>query len=331
MSPRMWTVVRLGIGLAIVVFLVTGLDLASIAERLGRADYRLVVVGIVGLTAVHGLGALTWRSICGRLAGVQLPWPTTLRAYYAAQALGGVTPANLGGDAYRVVALASAGHGWQASVAPVLLQRATSYLALAALALGASALLAASTPLAPGIVVAGVAVAVAVGLAAAALLVPPRFMGGLLARLAPLLGAPGPADAQAPAGARMQAAGIGLTLGFAFHIVSVLLTWLLVVAVEPSAATLGVAAAIVVARLSLAVPISPSGLGIQEGALALMLASLGFAPQVALAGLLLGRVALVTTTIVGALALVAGHPQLPRPVPGRSAALDSAGIPRPSR
>jgi uncharacterized membrane protein YbhN (UPF0104 family) len=331
MSPRMWTVVRLCIGLAIVVFLVTGLDLASIADRLGRADYRLVVVGVVGLTAVHGLGALTWRSICARLAGVQLPWPTTLRAYYAAQALGGVTPANLGGDAYRVVALTSAGHGWQASVAPVLLQRATSYLALAGLALGASAVLAASTPLAPGIVVAGVAVSVAVGLAAAALLVPPRFMGGLLARLAALLGAPARADAQAPARARMQAAGIGLTLGFAFHTVSVLLTWLLVVAVEPSAATLGVAAAIVVARLSLAVPISPSGLGIQEGALALMLASLGFAPQVALAGLLLGRVALVTTTIVGALALVAGHPQLPRPVPGPSAGLKSAGIPRPSR
>jgi uncharacterized membrane protein YbhN (UPF0104 family) len=331
MSPRLWTVLRLCIGLAIVAFLVAGLDLASIADRLGRADYRLVVVGVVGLTAVHGLAALTWRSICARLAGVRLPWSTTLRAYYAAQALGGVTPANLGGDAYRVVALTSAGHGWQASAAPVLLQRATSYLALAGLALGASAVLATSTPLAPGIVAAGVAVSLAVGLAATALLAPPRFLRSLRGRLGALLGAPPQDGSPLPVRARMQAAGIGLALGFAFHAVSVLLTWLLVVAVEPSAATLGVAAAVVVARLSLAVPISPSGLGIQEGALALMLASLGFAPQVALAGLLLGRVALVTTTIVGAVALAAGHPQLPRPVPGRTAALDSAGISRPSR
>jgi uncharacterized membrane protein YbhN (UPF0104 family) len=330
-SPRVWTVVRLCIGLAIVIFLVAGLDLASIASRVGMADYRLVVVGVAGLTAVHGLAALTWRSVCARLAGVQLPWPMTLRAYYAAQALGGVTPANLAGDAYRVVAMTSAGHGWQASVAPVLLQRATSYLALAALALGASAVLAASTPLAPGLVLAGVAVSMAVGLAAAALLAPPSFLGGLLDRLAGLVGVPLSTDAPAPARARMQAAGIGFALGFAFHAVSVLFTWLLVVAVEPGAATVGVAAAVVVARLSLAVPISPSGLGIQEGALALMLASLGFAPQVAVAGLLLGRVALVTTTVVGALALVAGHSQLPRRFSERTASLDGAGISRPSR
>ncbi|MDQ2941698.1 MAG: flippase-like domain-containing protein [Chloroflexota bacterium] len=320
MSPRLWTALRLGIGLAVILFLLAGFDPAAIADRLGRADYRLVAIGVVGLTAVHGVAALTWRSICARLAGVRLPWSTTLRAYYAAQALGGVTPANLGGDAYRVVALRSAGHGWQASVASVVLQRATSYLALAALALGATAVLAASTPLAPGLVAGGVAVSLAVGLAAAALLAPPRIMRGHWDRLAGLLGAPRFADEAAPQRARVQAAGIGLVLGLVFHAASVLLTWLLVVAVEPSAATLGVTAAVVVARLSLAVPISPSGLGIQEGVLSLLLASLGFAPQVALAGLLLSRLSLVTTTIIGAAALVAGHRPLPGPIPGQSRA-----------
>lgn len=320
MSPRVWMVVRLGIGLAIVVFLLAGFDPASIVDRLGRADYRLAAIGVIGLTAVHSLAALTWRSICARLAGVRLPWSTTLRAYYAAQALGGVTPANLGGDAYRVVALRSAGHAWQASVASVVLQRATSYLALAALALGASAFLAASTPLAPGLIAGGVAVSMAVGLVAAALLAPPRMMRGIWDRLAAIMGGPGVAEEVAPPRARLQAAEIGLALGLVFHASSVLLTWLLVVSVEPSAATLGVAAAVVVARLSLAVPISPSGLGIQEGVLSLLLASLGFSPQVALAGLLLSRVSLVTTTIVGAVALAAGHRPLPGPIQEQSRA-----------
>jgi uncharacterized membrane protein YbhN (UPF0104 family) len=170
----------------------------------------------------------------------------------------------------------------------------------------------------PGLVVAGAAVSLAVGLVAAALLAPRWLMSGIWDRLAAILGRPGSAEEVAPPRARLQAAGIGLGLGLVFHAASVLLTWLLVVSVEPSAATLGVAAAVVVARLSLAVPISPSGLGIQEGVLSLLLASLGFSPQVALAGLLLSRVSLVATTIVGALALVAGHRPLPGPIPGPS-------------
>ncbi len=57
------------------------------------------------------------------------------------------------------------------------------------------------------------------------------------------------------------------------------------------------------ARLSLAVPITPSGLGVQEGVLAALFASIGLAPETAVAGLLLGRLALVLTTGIGVLLL----------------------------
>jgi uncharacterized membrane protein YbhN (UPF0104 family) len=79
-------------------------------------------------------------------------------------------------------------------------------------------------------------------------------------------------------------------------------------AVDPAAVGVPVVAAIIVARLSLAVPILPSGLGANEAILVLLFSGLGLAPQTALAGLLLGRVALVLTTLVGASLLLFGRP-----------------------
>jgi uncharacterized membrane protein YbhN (UPF0104 family) len=102
----------------------------------------------------------------------------------------------------------------------------------------------------------------------------------------------------------------GTGLGLAFHGVSVLLTALLIAAVDPSAVGMPVVAAIVVARLSLAIPILPSGLGANEAILALLFTGLGLSPQAAIAGLLLGRVALLLTTLVGASLLLFGRPQI---------------------
>jgi uncharacterized membrane protein YbhN (UPF0104 family) len=73
---------------------------------------------------------------------------------------------------------------------------------------------------------------------------------------------------------------------------------------------LPVVAAIVVARLSLAIPILPSGLGANEAILAVLFTGLGLFPQAAIAGLLLGRVALLLTTLVGASVLLLGRPQI---------------------
>jgi len=96
-------------------------------------------------------------------------------------------------------------------------------------------------------------------------------------------------------------------LGVAFHLGSVLLTALLVAAVDPAATGLAVLAAITIARLSLAVPILPSGLGANEAILALLFAGMSLSPQTALAALLLGRVALVLTTALGAGLLLFGE------------------------
>ena len=94
--------------------------------------------------------AAGWRAIHGRTTGRWLSWRGTLELSYAAQAIGGVTPANLGGDVHRATALRRSGTGWDAAVAPLLVQRATSYLALSALAIAACAILAVRAPMAGG-------------------------------------------------------------------------------------------------------------------------------------------------------------------------------------
>lgn len=113
--------------------------------------------------------------------------------------------------------------------------------------------------------------------------------------------------------------------GLAFHGTSVLLTGLLAAAVDPSAVGISVLAAIVVARLSLAVPILPSGIGANEAILSLLFAALGLGPQVALAALLLTRVALVLTTLLGAALLLVARQGIqapPREIPAVSVAAD---------
>ncbi len=100
---------------------------------------------------------------------------------------------------------------------------------------------------------------------------------------------------------------VGLVAGLAFHAGSLLLTWLLLTAVEPSAATLPILAALAIARLSLAVPLTPSGVGIQEAVVVTIVASLGGPVEAVLAGLLLARLSLLSTTIIGSALVAVGH------------------------
>ena len=313
MSSRWWRTARPLAGILALALVLVGVDPAAVGAGLAGASLPLVVLGVLGLTLAHLVPAAGWRAILGVTGRVWLPWRPALVVSYAAQAIGGVTPANLGGDVHRAGMLRRAGHHWSAAVAPLLVQRATSYLALSGLAAVAAAYLAVRTPLAGGIVAGGLGVAAIVGVAAWLLLAPPDAVRGLRDRLAgAALGRPANLG---------RATLIGLATGLVFHAVAIGLTGLLVVAVEPMAPIGGVFAALAVARLALAVPITPSGLGVQEGAAAILFAGIGLAPGVALAAMLLARLGLVLTTLVGVALL---QRRDPLPEAGRTAADASA-------
>lgn len=287
MTPRVRQIAGWAIGAGLVVVLLLTLDTATIARLLADANLPLVVIAVTGLTAAHLIGAATWRSLARRLSGQRLTWRSAVPLYYAAQAVGGLTPANVGNDTYRVVALRKSGQGTERAAAPIVVQRATSYLALGLL--GMAALLGLTRP-AGFPAAAGAALVV---LAACAIVLTVFVWRSPAWSFVP--------DRRAFA----DSVGIGLGLGLVFHLVGIGLSFLLIVAVDPDAVALvgPVLACVALARATLLVPITPSGLGIQEAALAFLLSGLGIPPEIALAASLLGRLGLVLTTVVGAIFL----------------------------
>jgi uncharacterized membrane protein YbhN (UPF0104 family) len=275
---------------AIAAYLLHSVDLAGVLERAGRANPLIVVTAVAVLTGAHVVAALNWRAIVARLGGTPMTAGAALRAYYASQAVGGITPANLGGDAYRVVAARSDGAHWGDAALSVLVQRATSFAALAVLGVVALAALPDVLDVATPLIGAAVALVLVLG-------VPVVVLVRRHDRFAD------PARRHSFA----AATSVGLAGGLAFHIIAIAASYALVIAVDPGASGLGILAAVTLARLSLAVPIAPSGIGVQEGALAALFILLGASPESAVAASLLGRLALLTTTAIG-LTLIARRP-----------------------
>lgn len=309
---RWQTAARIGFGAAVLIAVVVALDPASVADTLAAADLRLAVPAVLGLTAMHAIVAGGWRWMIQQRTGLRLTWASALRAHYAAQAVGSVTPGNLGGDIHRAAALRRAGHDWPAAVEPIVAQRATSYLAVSALAGIGLVVLSSTSNLSGPIVLIGALVAFVLVAAAWLLLVPVgpfakvrawlrHRMGGATAHVST-------EDAQA--GRAWRVIFGGFANGLVFHAGSIGLTWLLVLAMDPSSPSWPMLAAIAVARLSLAIPLSPSGLGVQEGLLAALVTGMQIAPQAALAAMLFARMSTVLLALIGVALMVRGTPRL---------------------
>jgi glycosyltransferase 2 family protein len=298
MRQRTTRLARWAVALVVVGLVVSLVDVDAVRIRLAATDLRLAIPAVAGLVLVHVIAAAAWRRLLRELAGVSLGWRSTLRLYYGAQVFGTVTPGNLGADVYRVVAVGGASRAQLAQ--PVLLQRLTSVVALVCLGVAGGMVL--PIPwlrpyLLPAVVIGGT-----VGLLGGALVRPDT--SGWLGRAVRRLGW----SSHATPGTRLRSAiRDGLGLGLVFHGASLVLGLVLVRAVDASAteAPWLVLGALAVARVSLAVPISPNGIGVQEGLLAVLFVQLGLPAETAIAAALLNRLGFLLTAAVGAIALLA--------------------------
>ena len=282
---------RWSAGAAILVVVLAQVGGGPVLDQLVRADLAIAIPAIAGLVAVHLLGAATWRLLQSRISGWAPDWPAAFRIYYVAQAIGGMTPANLGSDLYRLTAVRQE-RRWSDAAVPIVTQRIGSSAALALLGVIGLSVISVQVP-AAGWLVGGALSIVLLGCGAVVLL-----------RWRPA------AERLGGAGTVRSWAGSALAsvwLGGLFHLVSLLLALALVTSLSPVADPMPVLAALSVARLSLLVPVAPSGLGVQEGLLVVLFAGVGLSGEVALAASLLGRVALLATTLLGAGLLVRGR------------------------
>jgi uncharacterized membrane protein YbhN (UPF0104 family) len=306
-------VARLVFGAAVLGAVILALDPAQVADALAAADLRLAIPAVLALTLMHAVVAAGWRWLIRERTGVRLSWPSALRAHYAAQALGSITPGNLGADIQRAAAVRAAGHSWPAAVEPIIVQRATSYLALGVLAAIGLWILSSTSELGQLIVLIGVVVAAGLVAVAWLLMVPIGPLKGVHAWLRQRVGASLEGDgagASTAAGPAWRLIAGGVANGLVFHAGSIGLTWLLVLTMDPSSATWPMLAALSVARLSLAVPLSPGGVGVQEGTLVALLAGMHLAPQAALAAMLFARMSTLLLALVGVGLMTRGTPPL---------------------
>ena len=98
----------------------------------------------------------------------------------------------------------------------------------------------------------------------------------------------------------MRIAGIGSVSGLAFHGLAILLTLLLAEAVLPIAEPWKVIAAVTVIRMSILVPFSVSGLGVQEALAAVSFPAAGLPAEIGVSISLLSRLALLGSMGTGA-------------------------------
>lgn len=299
---------RFALGLVILVLVLLAVDPAEVARALATADLRLVAVGILGLTAMHAVAAAGWRWMIAQRSGLRLPWGAALRVHYAAQALGSVTPGNLGSDLHRASVVRQAGHGWSAAIEPIVVQRATSYLALSVLAGIGLVVVSATDELSRLIVLIGAGVAGLLLVLSWQLLRPIGPFRGIHAWLRRRVdGTADPNGADETTQASWPVLLIGLGTGLVFHAGSVALTWVLIYAIDPQTPVWPMLGAIAIARLSLAVPLTPNGLGVQEGTLAALLTAMQLPAQPALAAMLLARLSTVLLAALGVALMVRGQ------------------------
>jgi uncharacterized membrane protein YbhN (UPF0104 family) len=270
---------------AVLAAVLAYLDLESILRSLGGVDWQLALPGIALLCATHVVSALAWRAITAQVTGQVIPIRFALRSYFGSQAIGGFTPANIGGDIYRARDLHSPDTGWKQAFLPVVVQRVGSYGSLAAAGFVATFLIPVSETI--RLVLAAVA-ALAVLAAAAAWWRTSRT--GTLARPRRPLAGP---------------IATALVTGLVFHATAIASTYVLVRSVSESGDMLPVLAALAIGRVATLVPLTPNGIGVQEAATAAVLTSVGVSGEEALVAVALARLATLVTMTMGFVLIVA--------------------------
>jgi glycosyltransferase 2 family protein len=268
-----------------------------VASQLRGVDWLLAVPALLGLIASHLLQVQTWRLLSQRMCNHRLPPVRAAMAYFAGQAFGSFTPGNIGGDVYRASVLRNESGGWRPAAAPILAQRLASYGSLLLMAGVVGWLRLASLVSVAGLVALTAATVLFGSLAikAASESILPRLRRMLFADIAERKSFAKLALDYSPS----------LLLSVLFHVTGVVLSYVLLLSLgqtPPLFPTLGV---LVLVRVATLMPITPFGLGVQEGSLVLLLPMLGVSADAALALSVLSRLSMLGTVMLGITAFLA--------------------------
>jgi glycosyltransferase 2 family protein len=122
--------VKLAVSVTLLHVAVSGLNFASIGERLGQLDPRWLLAAFLVALLQVALVAVRWRRVV-LACGAELAPLRALRFNLIAMFFNQVLPSTVGGDAARIWLLARSGAGWSKATYSVLIDRFIGVLMLA--------------------------------------------------------------------------------------------------------------------------------------------------------------------------------------------------------
>ncbi len=121
-KTRLILLAKFLISVAAIWYLVSGMDLGDMRNRLlGISSKALLLAGVL-LFLQYVLCAFRWRQVLAAM-GALLPWLTLLRVFVIGAFFNHTLPSSVGGDAVRVVMTRHAGLRWGAAFNGVMLER----------------------------------------------------------------------------------------------------------------------------------------------------------------------------------------------------------------
>jgi uncharacterized protein (TIRG00374 family) len=134
MKSRIFNLLKIGISVGVLVFLLTRVGLGATAEILREAELRFVLAALVLYLLSFPLRAYRWQELLSaHRAAVR--FPRLVGLYFTGAFFNIILPTSVGGDVMRAHGVAKEGAGVTVGASSVLADRAAGLLVLLALAL----------------------------------------------------------------------------------------------------------------------------------------------------------------------------------------------------
>ncbi len=299
--------IRVGVGAAVLVYLLSQDNLDRIIDRVSEARPGWLAVAFACIVVGLLVSAMRWRVYLNAL-GLDLPLGPLFRLYFVGTFFNAFLPTGIGGDAYKAVRIGRPRGTYSGAFASVFLDRFAGVAALAVLGFIATASLIA-TGEGNAVVLLGLALSGAIVAGAAFVLLggerlARRFLRdhGTSARILKGL------TAIAAAGRARHTMGPGLAYGLLFQLLVLAYHLCIARALDIPAGVAAMSAIVVIASLATMIPLTVNGLGFREAAYRWGLTTFGYADAphaLAFAILVLG-VLLASSAVGGVVYLVAG-------------------------
>ncbi len=116
------TLVKIGVTIAIIIFLLTRVDLNAMVYHVARANGMALLLALALYFLAIGLSVLKW-DILVRAQNIRVPFSDLLVYYFVGLFFGNLLPSNVGGDVVRAYGLMRASGRGEAAAISVLVDR----------------------------------------------------------------------------------------------------------------------------------------------------------------------------------------------------------------